>query len=116
MWGRHGEKCSSTYIGERGKTLKARAAAYTCRSSSTTEVSKHLHLQKRPLHQVFMDNIKILDRDPVDYSKAIQEAVHILIHCQTTTVMGENTTYPMSGTSCWMICLNHQTWYSNFYD
>ena len=52
-------------------TFNARVVEHMCISCSTSEVSKHLHLRGRPPHQVIMENImeniKILNRDLVDY-------------------------------------------------
>ena len=62
-----------------GSPLNARAMKYRYPSCSTSDVSKHLHLQQRPPHQVSIDNVKILDRDPVDYSRGVGEAVQIQI-------------------------------------
>ena len=65
--------------------------------------------------QVSKENIKILDRDLVGYSMGVWETVHIRIHCQTSTMVGGNTSYPTSGTSCWAICHDRLTWCSNLY-
>ena len=50
-------------------------------------------------------------KDPVEFSSGAWEVVHIQIHQRDLNCEGGwgNTSYPTSGTSCWMICLNHPT-------
>ena len=69
--------CSSSYIGETARSLKARAAEHRRPSSSTSEVSQHLHLDGRPHHQVSLQNIKILDRDEDWQRRGIKESIYI---------------------------------------
>ena len=71
------EKCESFYIGETGRTLKARAAEHRRPSTTTSEVSQHLHLKGRPAHQVSMDNIKILDREQAWFPRGVKESLYI---------------------------------------
>ena len=99
------EKCSRTCTKETGRTLKAKATEHMHPSCSTSELSKHLHLQERLSHHVSMDTIKILNRDPVDYRKEVQASVHIWIHQPDLNQDGGNTSYTTPGISYWAICL-----------
>ena len=69
--------CTSTYIGETARSLKARAAEHRRPSSTTSEVSQHLHLNGRPKHHVSLDKIKILDRDDDWLKRGIKESIYI---------------------------------------
>ena len=69
--------CNSSYIGETARSLKARAAEHRRPSSSTSEVSQHLHLDGRPHHQVSLQNIKILDREEDWHRRGIKESIYI---------------------------------------
>ena len=48
--GRGEETCGRTYTGETDRTLKTRAAENRWPSSTSSEVSQHLHLQWRQPH------------------------------------------------------------------
>jgi hypothetical protein len=75
------QSCNSSYIGETGRTLKARAAEHRRPSYSSSEVSQHLHLDGRPKHQMSLDDITILDREQRWFERGIKEAAYIrLLH------------------------------------
>ena len=69
--------CDSSYIGETARSLKARAAEHRRPSSSTSEVSQHLHLRGRPQHHVSLEKIKILDHDDDWLRRGIKESIYI---------------------------------------
>ena len=53
--------CSSTYVGESGRCLKVRADEHRRPSTTTSEVSRHLHLNGRPRHHITInDNMDCL--------------------------------------------------------
>ena len=71
------EKCNSFYMGKTRLTLKARTSEYWRPSTSSSEVSQHLHLKGRPPHQVSMDSIKILDREHLWFQRGLKKSVYI---------------------------------------
>ena len=72
--------CRSTYIGETGRTLKARFREHQwpIASTRTSEVSQHLYLQGRQKHQVSLVSIRIMDRDADEDMRGIRESVQIV--------------------------------------
>ena len=72
-------KCNKDYIGETERTLKARFMEHRRPSSSTSEVSRHIH-QDSPGHAVSLESINILDRDPSWFERGVKEAVYIRAH------------------------------------
>jgi hypothetical protein len=70
------EKCDKTYIGETERTLRARFAEHRRPSTSTSEVSNHIH-RDCPGHKVDIANVKILSRDSRWYERGVREAIHI---------------------------------------
>ncbi len=74
--GHEGIDCDSEYIGETERTLKARFAEHRRPSTTSSEVSKHIH-QDCPGHRVAMDDVKILDREPKWFERGVKEAIYI---------------------------------------
>ena len=69
------EDCHKCYIGESARPLGKRIKEHiTTRSSSTSAVSEHLKTAK---HHFDPDKVKILAREPKDFSRKILEAIHI---------------------------------------
>ena len=104
------EKCSSTYTGGTGRTLKARATEHRCPSCSISEVFKHLHLQERLPHQGSMGTIK--------YWTGIQwitEGEHIWLHQPYLNKDGSKHQVPHDWASCWPIYVDCVTWNSKLY-
>ena len=64
--GHEKQQCCKIYIGETERTLKARFSEHSRPSSSSSEVSRHIH-QECPGHEVSMDSVKILDREPSSF-------------------------------------------------
>ena len=69
--------CGSSYIGETARSLKARAAEHRRPSSSTSEVSQHLHLDGRPHHHVSLNKIRTLDREEDWFKCGVKESIYI---------------------------------------
>ena len=58
--GNKDEECDSFYVGETGRTLKARASEHRRPSTKSSEVSQHLHAKDRAPHEVTIeDNVRI---------------------------------------------------------
>ena len=69
------EDCHKCYIGESARPLGKRIKEHiTTRSSSTSAVSEHLKTAKNHFDP---DKVKILAREPKDFSRKILEAIHI---------------------------------------
>jgi hypothetical protein len=77
---KEGQGCGSSYIGETGRTLKARAAEHRRPSTSSSEVSQHLHLDGRPNHHVSLENISILDQEQRWFERGVKEAAYIRLY------------------------------------
>ena len=75
--GTSGHPCSSFYVGETERVLKDRSAEHRRPSSTTSEVSAHLHLDGRPKHHISPESISILDRDDDWLRRGIKEAIYI---------------------------------------
>ena len=76
------EDCEASYIGETERSLKARFQEHRRPSSSTSEVSKHLHTEQ-PGHSVQLDKVKILDVEPRWFERGVKEAIHIKVNKPT---------------------------------
>ena len=78
LWRGRGERydCDSVYIDERGRTLKASAMVHRCPSTTSSKVSQHMYLQRRPQHQVSLDNINILDWTRILWNRGERNSVH----------------------------------------
>ena len=72
-------KCNKDYIDETERTSKARFMEHRRPSSSTSEVSRHIH-QDSSGHAVSLESINILDRDPSWTERGVKEAVYIRAH------------------------------------
>ena len=91
--------CNATYIGETERSLKARFQEHNRRSSETSEVSRHIHIDQ-PGHSVDLDTVNL---DPgggymsiiiiiiisASSSWLLVEYVHI-IKLAVTTLLGES--------------------------
>ena len=73
------QQCGKDYIGEIEITLKARFSEHRIPSSSSSEVSHHIH-KDCPGHAVSMDSVKILDRDPSCFQRGVKESIYIRAH------------------------------------
>ena len=72
-------KCDKDYIGETERTLKARFMEHRRPSSSSSEVSRHIHVDN-PGHAVSMDSVRILDREPSWFERGVKESIYIRAH------------------------------------
>ena len=71
-----GSVCNDSYIGETERTLKKRFLEHRRPSSSTSEVSKHIHVDS-PDHSVSLDRVEVLDREASWFERGVKEAIHI---------------------------------------
>jgi hypothetical protein len=75
-----GQSCGSSYIGETGRILKARAAGHYRPSSLSSEVSQRLHLDDRSHHHVSLDSITILDQEQQWFERGVKEVAYIRLY------------------------------------
>ena len=66
----------STYVGETENSLKARFGEHRRPSSTTSEVSKHIHTDS-PDHTITLENMKILAVEHKWFERGVKEAIHI---------------------------------------
>ena len=70
------EDCPASYIGETERSLKSRFQEHQRPSSTTSEVSRHIH-QDCPNHTVSLRNTKVLAVEPKWFERGVKEAIHI---------------------------------------
>ena len=70
------EECGATYVGETERSLKARFGEHRRPSSTTSEVSKHIHTDS-PNHTITLENKKILAMEHKRFERGVKEAIHI---------------------------------------
>ncbi|XP_070532995.1 uncharacterized protein [Ptychodera flava] len=71
--------CTQFYIGETERSLKTRFLEHRRPSSTTSEVSQHIHIES-PDHFVNLENVEILDRDPRYFERGVKEAIYIRVN------------------------------------
>ena len=70
------ENCKATYVGETERSLKARFREHRRPSSTTLEVSRHIHLDN-PNHNITLENTKILSVEHKWFERGVKEDIHI---------------------------------------
>ena len=70
------ENCDASYIGETERSLKARFGEHRRPSSTTSEVSKHIH-SDCPNHSIMLDNTKILAVESKWFERGVKESIYI---------------------------------------
>ena len=74
--------CDHSYIGETERTLRARFSEHRRPSTTTSEVSNHIH-RESPGHQVDLNKVKVLSRDTRWYERGVRESIQIRRHRPT---------------------------------
>ncbi|XP_077986089.1 uncharacterized protein LOC144440576 [Glandiceps talaboti] len=69
-------QCKDSYIGETERSLKTRFLEHRRPSSSTSEVSQHIHIES-PGHSVNINEVKILDTETRYFERGVKEAIYI---------------------------------------
>ena len=75
----HRGPCKESYIGETERSLKTRFLEHRRPSSTSSEVSQHIHIES-PGHHVDLDQVKILDREPRYFERGVKEAIYIRVN------------------------------------
>ena len=70
------EECEATNVGGTKRSLKARFGEHRRPSSTTSEVSKHIHTDS-PDHTITLENTKILEVEHKWFERGVKEAIHI---------------------------------------
>ena len=70
------EDCEATYVGETERLLKARFGEHRRPSSTTSEVSRHIH-SDNPNHSITLENTKILSVQHKWFESGVKEDIHI---------------------------------------
>jgi len=68
--------CRESYIGETERSLKTRFLEHRRPSSTSSEVSQHIHIES-PGHHVDLEQVQILDREPRYFERGVKEAIYI---------------------------------------
>ena len=68
--------CEADYVGETERSLKARFDEHRRPSSSTSEVSRHIHTDCQG-HTVYIEEAKILTVVPKEFERGAKEAIYI---------------------------------------
>ena len=69
-------ECRDDYIGETERSLKARHSEHRRPSTTSSEVSRHIHSTTSG-HSIDLDNTNILAVEPRWFERGVKEAIHI---------------------------------------
>ena len=72
-------QCTESYIGETERSLKTRFLEHRRPSSTSSEVSQHIHIES-PDHHVELEEVKILDREQRYFERGVKEAIYIRVN------------------------------------
>ena len=86
-------ECDASYIGETERSLKARFQEHRRPSSTTSEVSRHIHVDQ-PEHSVDMDKTRILAVEPRWFERGVKEAIYIRLNNPTLNKDGGRYNLP----------------------
>ena len=67
------DNCDDSYIGEMGRSLRARFMEHRIPSSVNSEVSKHMKSDHHD-HSISLDNVKILEVEPKWFERGVRES------------------------------------------
>ena len=77
-----GKRVLPPCIGETERSLKARFLEHRRPSSTSSEVSQHIHIES-PGHYIDLEKVKILDREQRWFERGVKEAIYIRINQPT---------------------------------
>ena len=88
---------------ETERSLKTRFLEHRRPSSTSSEVSQHIHIESRG-HHVDLNQVKILDREPRFFERGVKEAIYIesTSHHSTRTrpIQATQSVWPDFGVTC----------------
>ena len=70
------EECEATHVGEMERSLNSRFNEHRRPSSTTSEVSKHIHIE-HPEHSVELENTEILTTESRWFERGVKETIYI---------------------------------------
>ena len=85
-------QCTESYIGETERSLKTRFLEHRRPSSTSSEVSQHIHIES-PGHHMELEKVLILDRDPRWFERGVMEVIHIRANQPSLNKDGAATDY-----------------------
>ena len=88
-------KKGGTLIGEAERSLRTRFMEHCRLSTTTSEVSWHLHMDF-PGHTISLEVAKILEMEPRNFERGVKDTIHIRVHKPTLNRDG--------GASCYHRC------------
>ena len=68
--------CQEFYIGETERSLRTRFLEHRRPSSTSSEVSQHIHIES-PGHHVDINQVQVLDRESRYFERGVKEAIYI---------------------------------------
>ena len=68
--------CTDDYVGETERSLKARFSEHGRPSSTSSEVSRHIHTAS-PKHSINLENTDVLTVEPRWFERGVKEAIYI---------------------------------------
>ena len=71
-----GKGCDSEYIAETERSLKTSFMEHCRLSTTTSEVSQHIHTDF-PGHIISLEDAKILEMELRNFKRGVKEAIHI---------------------------------------
>ena len=88
-------QCEEFHIGETERSLKARFLEHRRPSSTSSEVSQHIHIES-PGHYIDLEKVKILDREARWFERGVKEAIYIRAYQPTLNKDGGRYKLPNS--------------------
>ena len=70
------EECNAVYVGEMERSLKARFSEHRRPSSTTSEISKHIHVD-HPQHSVELENTEVVTTETRWFERGVKGAIYI---------------------------------------
>ena len=70
------EECVGEYSSETERSLKSRFSEHQQPNSTTSEVSKHIHVD-HPQHFVELENNEVITTEPRWFERRVKEAIYI---------------------------------------
>ena len=87
------DHCEPSYIGETERSLRSRFLEHRRPSSTTSEVSQHIH-NAQPEHSISIDNANVLATDSRWLERGIKEAIYIRVNQPTLNKDGGRYNLP----------------------
>ena len=90
------EGSDSEYIGETERALSIRFMEHCRPSTTTSEVSQHLHMDCSG-YTISLEDVTILDMELCNFEMVVKESIYIQVHKPTMNRDGGTTSYHRCG-------------------